>query len=436
MFAYYIDLALRSLQRSKALTVLMVLAMALGIGASMTTLTVFHALSGDPMPGRSDKLYYVQLDAADLSGFVPGAEPYDQMTRFDAETLLREKRADRQAMMSGGSVALQPAASGQAALEPFYAAARYTSADFFPMFDTPFAHGRAWGAADDDSRARVVVISQELNQKLFGGADSTGKPLRLDDAEFRIVGVLKAWRPVPHFYDLNTGRYTQAEQVYLPFSTARDLKLGHDGSMRCWGQGEADATALNRSCAWIQYWAELDTPAKAAAYREDLVRYAEQQKAAGRFQRPPNERLRPLMAWLDFKKVVPSDVRLQLWLAFGFLLVCLVNTVGLLLAKCLRRSAEIGVRRALGASRLAIFTQFLVEAGMIGLAGGLLGLVLAMGGLWLVRQNPAAYAQLARLDGAMLLLTFVLALAASVIAGLLPAWRACQVTPALQLKSQ
>ncbi|HJR14063.1 MAG TPA: ABC transporter permease, partial [Rhodanobacteraceae bacterium] len=53
MFAYYLDLALRSLKRNKALTALMVLAIALGIGASMTTLTVLHVLSGDPLPDKS-----------------------------------------------------------------------------------------------------------------------------------------------------------------------------------------------------------------------------------------------------------------------------------------------------------------------------------------------------------------------------------------------
>jgi putative ABC transport system permease protein len=116
--------------------------------------------------------------------------------------------------------------------------------------------------------------------------------------------------------------------------------------------------------------------------------------------------------------------------------VCLLNTVGLLLAKFLRRSSEIGVRRALGASRRAIFAQCLVEAGTVGLAGGLLGLGLAMLGLWAVRQQPASYAELARLDPAMLLTTFLLAIVASLLAGLLPAWRACEVPPAIQLKSQ
>ncbi|HEY0973026.1 MAG TPA: FtsX-like permease family protein [Solimonas sp.] len=141
------------------------------------------------------------------------------------------------------------------------------------------------------------------------------------------------------------------------------------------------------------------------------------------------------MEWLDYKRVVPSDVRLQVWLAFGFLAVCLVNTVGLMLAKFLRRAGEIGVRRAIGASRREIFLQFLVEAGAVGLAGALLGVLLALLGLWGVRQQPGDYASLAHLDLPMLGLTVALALFTSLIAGLLPAWRACDVAPALQLKS-
>src|SRR5690606_2380694 len=143
-----------------------------------------------------------------------------------------------------------------------------------------------------------------------------------------------------------------------------------------------------------------------------------------------------VMGWLRYKQVVPDDVRMQTWLAFGFLLVCLLNTMGLLSAKFLRRSGEIGVRRALGAPRGEIFRQCLVEAGCIGVAGAVLGLGFAALGLWLVRQQPVEYARLAQLDGAMFATTFALALAASLLAGLLPAWRAMQVAPALQLKAQ
>ena len=102
MFSYYFKLAIRSFGRNKILTTLMVLAIALGIGAAMTTLTVFKVLSGDPIPQKSDRLFYVQLDPYTKEGYQPGEEPERQLTRFDAEELLRQKKAPRQAMMTGG----------------------------------------------------------------------------------------------------------------------------------------------------------------------------------------------------------------------------------------------------------------------------------------------------------------------------------------------
>ena len=432
MFAYYLDLALRSLRRNRALTVLMVMAIAMGIGASMTTLTVLHVLSGDPLPGRSADIYYPQIDPADMNGYQPGGEPADQVTWIDGMNLLRAHRATRQALMTGGSVPIQPT---QANLDAFYADARYTTADFFPMFEVPFEYGSAWTASDDENRTRVAVISRKLNDKLFGGRDSVGKTINVNDANLRVVGVLDAWRPDPHFYDLYQGRYGESEDVFVPLTTSRDLKLDHDGSTDCWGQGSPNQQMLETApCTWLQFWVQLDTPAQAAAYKAFLVHYSQEQKVLGRFQRPPNVRLRNVMQWLTFKKVVPEDVRLQTWLAFGFLLVCLVNTVGLMLAKFLRRSGEIGVRRALGAARRAVFGQLLVEAGLVGLAGGIGGLLLAQLGLWLVRLQPADYAKLAHLDPVMLLVTFALAIGATLLAGILPAWRACRIAPALQLK--
>ncbi len=186
---------------------------------------------------------------------------------------------------------------------------------------------------------------------------------------------------------------------------------------------------------WLQFWVQLDSPASVSAYKDFLLHYSQDQHALGRFVRPPNVRLRNMMQWLDYIKVVPSDAVLQTWLALGFLAVCLINTVGLMLAKFMRRAGELGVRRALGASQRALFGQLLMESGVIGVAGGLGGLLLALFGLWLVRQQPADYAKLAHMDTTMLLATFALAVSASLLAGLLPAWRACRVAPALQLKA-
>ncbi|MDE1898067.1 MAG: ABC transporter permease [Xanthomonadaceae bacterium] len=432
--AYYLQLALRALRRNPVLTTLMVLALAVGIGTSMTTLTVLHVLSGDPLPGRSGDLYYPQVDPRDARGYRPGQEPMQQVTWTDGMNLLEAHRADRQALMTGGSVAVQSTRNG---VDPFFEDARYTTAEFFPMFGVPFRYGHGWAAADDGARARVAVIGAALNRRVFGGGDSVGKLLRLDGAAFRVVGVLGDWRPNPHFYDLNVGSYAEPEGVYLPLSTSQDLKMDHGGSVDCWGNGGGGTRPAHTApCVWLQFWVQLDSPAKVAAYRQFLVNYSAQQKSLGRFQRPPNVRLRSLMQWLSHNQVVPDDVRMQAWLALGFLLVCLVNTVGLLLAKFLRRSSEIGVRRALGASRRAIFMQLLIESGLVGLAGGALGLLLTLLGLWAVRQQPSDYARLAQLDPAMLLATFALALLGSLLAGALPAWRACLIPPALQLKAQ
>ncbi|HEX7813594.1 ABC transporter permease [Dyella sp.] len=434
MFAYYLDLAWRSMRRSKVLTALMVLAIALGIGASMTTLTVLHVLSGDPIPGRSGSIFYPQLDPQDMDGYQPKDPPPEQVTWIDGMNLLHAARADHQALMTGGSVPVQPA---QASIDPFYADARYTTSDFFTMFGVPFSGGTGWTALDDDRKARVAVISKALSDKLYGAQGAVGKVLRIKDVSFQVIGVLGDWHPNPHFYDLNIGNYAEDEDVYLPLSTSRDLELAHNGSNDCWGRGGEDARHFETaSCVWLQLWVQILDPAKVAAYKQYLIHYSLEQKALGRFQRPPNVRLMNVMQWLNFMRVVPGDVRLQAWLALGFLAVCLINVVGLMLAKFLRRSPELGVRRALGASRRDIFVQLLVESGMVGLAGGAGGLLLAMIGLWLVRRQPSDYASLAHLDMTMLLATFTLALFSTLCAGLLPAWRACLVTPALQLKSQ
>ena len=433
MLAYYFRLALRSFGRNKVLTALMVLAIGLGIGAAMTTLTVFKVLSGDPIPSKSDRLFYVQLDPRDMDDYVEDEEPESQLTRFDAASLLAQAKAPRQAMMTGGGDVVSADSSS---LNPFLVRLRYTSADFFPMFEVPLLAGQPWTAAEDEDRARVAVISRTLSEKLFSTTDSVGREVRVSGHALRVIGVADSWAPQPRFYDVMSGTYGEEEDVWLPINTAFELKLGRAGTMNCFGRTAVTVPeGENAPCTWIQYWVELDSPADASSFKNYLDNYSEQQRVAGRFQRPANTRLRDVQELMTHYDVVPGDVRLQMWLAFGFLLVCLVNTVGLLLAKFLRRSGEIGVRRALGASRAEIFKQCLVEAGTIGLAGGLVGLLLSLLGLWAVRQRPTDYAALAQLDLSMLLFTFVLAIGASLLAGILPAWRAMRITPAIQLKS-
>ena len=436
MFGYYLNLALHSLKRSPVLTGLMVLAIGLGIGASMTMLTVLHVMTDDPLPGRSAQLFTPHLDPLPLNfkGVDIAGSPNANLTWPDAMALLHAHRAVREAAMAGGSLLVWPQ---QAGLQPFYVDGRYTTADFFALFGVPFMQGGGWTAEDDEARAHVVVLSNTLAHKLFGNANAIGQSVRLGDNDYRVVGVSADWQPSPMFYvDASADRYSDADQFFLPLSVAVDLNLSVNGNESGWGKGDPGMSLTGASMTWLQFWVQLDSPAQVAAYRHFLVDYSAQQKALGRFERPAtNAKLYSLMGWLAYENLVPEDVRLQLWLALGFLFVCMLNIVALLLAKFLRRSGEISVRRALGARRRDIFVQLGIESALIGVAGGLLGLAVAQLGLWSVRQRPDDYAHLAHMDVSMLFGTVALAIIASVLAGLLPAWRACRVQPALQLKT-
>ncbi|MFK2878964.1 ABC transporter permease [Rhodanobacter hydrolyticus] len=435
MLSYYLDLAWRSLKRNRVLTALMVLAIALGIGASMTMITVLHVMTADPIPGRSVQLFYVQVDPKGMEEYTKDSDPPDEMTWRDAMNLVHAGKGARQAAMSGGQVTVVPS---QGVSHAYDADARYTTADFFAMFGVPFVDGGGWTAGDDAKHARVAVIARDLADKLYGTSHAVGQTLRLGKYDFRVVGVIDRWNPVPHFYDLSMGNYAKPEQVFLPFETAMELNLDTSGSLMCWGGNFPGMGGMPKSdqCAWVQFWVQLDSPAQVATYRAFLVSYSDQQKALGRFGRPPNARLRDVMGWLDYNRVVPGSVQLQTLLALGFLLVCLVNTVAMLLVKFLRRGGELSVRRAMGASKRDVFAQLLVEAALIGVAGGVVGLFLSAFGLWIVRKQPVPYAALAHMDGAMLGATFVLALCAALLAALFPAWRACRIVPARLLKTQ
>jgi putative ABC transport system permease protein len=439
MFGYYLDLALRSLRRSPGLTVLMVLAIGFGVAASMTTWSVFRAVSGDPIPWKSSKLFVPQLDIWGPQSRKDGGgnDLPDALDYPDAVALMRDHRARLQSAMYQVSPSVVPA---DAAKHPINVSGHAVYGEFFPMVDAPFKYGSGWSAQDDEQRARVAVISSKLNQKLFGGANSIGRSVSIEGKSYRVVGVLDGWNPQPRFYDLvNTGGFnTNTEDVFLPFLTAIDVGMPNDGNTNCSETPkESGFVGLQHSsCVWIAYMAELDDAAAVTAYRNYLDGYAREQQQSGRFAWPANTRLFDLNGWLDHEHVVPSDTRISLLVALGLLVVCLVNTAGLLLAKFLRRSSEIGVRRALGAPRMAVYAQFLTEAGIVGLTGGVLGLLLTGVGVasvgWVL---PKDIASLARLDVSLLLLTLVLAVVATLLAGLYPTYRASRVQPAWQLKS-
>jgi putative ABC transport system permease protein len=436
MFAYYLQLGLRSLRKNPLLTLLMVLAIGCGVAASMTTYSVFRATSNNPIPQKSSQLYVPQIDnwgpeaQQDNKG-----EPPNAITYTDAINLMRDKRATRQTALFPAAMSIVPA---DPSMLPFRETSYAWYADAFPMFDIPFLYGHGWTADEDASHAAVAVIGKELNEKLFNSGNSVGKNINLNGRDYRIVGVAAKWNPEPVFYDvINTNGFDDPIEVFIPFTRAVEVQTTTNGNNNCSKDpGKGWDAWIKSECVWLGYWAELPTTAQADAYRQYLNGYAAEQQRSGRFHWAPNTRLRNVTEWLEYQKVVPQEAKVSLLVSLGFLLICLVNTVGLLLAKFMKRSSEIGVRRALGATRKEIYLQFLIEAAAIGLAGGVVGLVLTgLGVMGISLVFEPDIAKLATLDGSLVLLTMLLAILATVLAAFYPTWRAAQVQPAWQLKS-
>jgi putative ABC transport system permease protein len=438
MFQYYFLLGLRSLRRNPALTALMVLTLAIGVASSVATLTILHVMSGDPIPNKSERLFVPTFDTGPLKGYKPGDEQNDvQLSYGDATNFLNGHGGDRRTAIFGIGLPVEPERKD---LGLFTARGIATTGDFFNMFDAPFLRGQGWSPADDKNAADVIVINRQLAEKLYGQADPVGRRMTVGGFQFQIVGVLDTWQVVPRFHHIignSDGAFSEEDEIFIPFASAIRHHVDKSGNTGCTGEvGPGFQGFLDSECTWIQFWFETKSASDRAELQSYLDSYAAEQRKLGRMPRNAPNKLYNVREWLEFQKVVDNDNKLSAWLAFGFLMLCLVNTIGLLLAKFSVRAAEVGIRRALGASRREIFHQFLIETAVVGLVGGLLGLVLAFGALALIAMQSKALTVVAHMDWVMLLTTFAMAVAAAVLAGLLPTWRACQVTPAIQLKSQ
>jgi putative ABC transport system permease protein len=436
MFAYYFKLGVRSLRRNPALTALMVITLAVGVAASVSTLTILHMMSNDPIPQKSSRLFVPLIDPGTLEDYTAGEKPGDiQVTYQDAMNILKSGQGVRRTALYGVVASAEPP---RREIPPFTMGGLAPTRDFFAMFDVPFAYGQAWTEADEARGADVVVLSRPMADKLFGGVNPVGRRLNLMGFPFTVVGVTEKWKMLPRVYLLQGGSpYATGEEFFIPLATAVRHETQHNGGMSCsQNLGPGFAARLASECTWVTAWVETASSGDRGELQSWLDNYANEQRKLGRLKRKAPNRLYDVQGWMEYTGVVGKDSKLQAWLAFGFLMLCLVNTVGLLLAKFSVRASEIGVRRALGASRTEIFRQFLIETVVVGLVGGVLGLLLAFGALKLIGMSGKAMANLATMDWQMLGLTFLISVSAAILAGLLPTWRACQVTPAIQLKSQ
>lgn len=440
MFSYYCQLGWRSLCQTPVMSALMIAAIAVGVAVTMSTLTLQHVMSRNPLAERDDQLYYVQLDSFGVDETYAGGisnEMPDLLTWQDARALLRSDIPARSVAMFSWGAALTPP---DRQIAPMQVDIRVTTRDYFGLFGLQFVAGGTWEEVADTDAQYQTVINRTLSEKLFGSTDVVGRTVDMNGHAFTITGVVEDWFPAPTVHDLSTGAFKDPDQVYIPLGLAPALQIQPWGNTNCWDNGEEIndfADFLRSSCVWLLFWAELPDADTVARYRSFLESHITEQKAQGRFPRPLKYALSRPSEWLVINNVVGNDNKLLTALSFAFLLVCVANTIALLLAKFLRKAPEAGVRRALGASRGAIMVQHLVESALVGALGGLLGLGLAKIGLAGVRaQVPDNLARVLGMDLPMVGVAIAISLGASLLAGLYPAWRIGRIPPASYLKAQ
>src|SRR5262249_35465692 len=248
----------------------------------------------------------------------------------------------------------------------------------------------------------VLLLSFEYWERSFGGDPTVvGKTCRMNDKPHLVIGILP---PFPQF--------PQDNDVYMPSvacpfrSSAQTISSRQGRMLRIFGRVKPGVTPL-------QAEADLSTVASSMqrAYRKDYPQDSELQVVVTPLKTELTRDAKPTMLFL--------------LAAAGFvLLIACANVANLNLARMVRRERELGVRTAMGASRVRLFRQLLTESGLLAIGGGLLGLLLATSGLQLLVAFVARFTPRARevhVDSQVLLYTLLIAVVVSILTGTIPA---------------
>lgn len=383
LFRYHVALALRSLRRDTTVSLIMLLALALGDG--VWSMSVAEKLRFEAAEvALSPSLHQVEIlrprDATSV--FTDGAhakpylapsaiamrtqQSYPEMRRLAQSTVPARQNA-------GIRAEVQIAAPGGA---PAVKVARFTNADFFSMFERPFAAGGPWPASADAGGAGVVVLGYATGRALFPRGDGVGRTVTIEGRPYRVVGVLGGYQPLNAPWQL---------LIIGGFEDALFLPLGDFEPLGAWPEqplyhspleGTGLAALLRSDARFVVSWVDLPTPAHVQAYRRDL----------DRLLGPGTYTLRSFAEWRRAFPMPTSQLSFFNFLAIIVLLGGVFTLVRFVLTKGLTRGAELGVFRALGAPRGAIFARTWTEGMLVAVPAALLGPVAALPTKWIFNR--------------------------------------------------
>jgi putative ABC transport system permease protein len=437
VFFYHLKIAWLSFKKTPVLSALIIGAIALGIGVCVSVLTVYSLMTKNPVAGYSDQLFTYKLN--NQPPVKEGGKPVEARSLVSYRDAMNIAGADIEATHSlhyQTAAVYYPQKQG---VQPFRSELRLANQGFFKIHRVPFLYGTSWSVEDERSNPYQTILTKDLNDQLFRGENSIGKEVKIANDFYKVTGVLDNYKPLPKYMEIDSGPFAEIEGAFVPFSLTPQLAMRkRNGDIRCPGTSEGDdwQAFLEADCYWLHHWVELKDQSSQNAFKQHLDDYAFSQRNYGRFMGPYNNELHNVMSWLGDQNVVNQDYEFLLGIAFLFLIVCLLNCIGLLLTKFMGKSGETALRRAVGASRKMIFRQYLIEVSLIGFLGGCIGLLLSLIGLASIRSLYQSYEQLTHLNLQLIITAIVLSIGTTLLAGLLPAWRISRLPAAQYLKSQ
>jgi len=405
--------AIRQLRRSPGFAASAIITLALGIGATTAIFSLVDGILLRPLPfPNADRLV-----AVETLEFPPGvastniaAANYLQNSYPDYFDWQRQNRTFESLASYNNITRLFSRNDGVGAR---VLVGGRVSANFFPTIGVAPALGRNFTAEEEQPGQRVAILSHGLWVSDFSSSPAViGETVKISDEPYTVIGVM----PAGFHYPIGSpGSYwstfsIEAEGNYN-IAARRDsndlsivglLKPGV--SMR---QGLADLNTVQRGLSQL--------------YSEDRLRLA--------------------VAVMPLLDEAVADARTHLWFLFAsvgvLLLIGCANVAGLLLARANRRRPELAMRTALGASRARVVRQLLVEALLLAIAGGMLGVLFSFALLRIApRFIPDNLPRLynASLDFRVLLFAITLSAATAIAFGLLPAWIMSRQDPAHSLR--
>lgn len=275
-----------------------------------------------------------------------------------------------------------------------------SGADYVRVRSVELASGRFFSELEDRSADRVAVVGAEVVDRLFPAIEPLGKSIRIGQHQFRVIGVLERQGSG------SEGGSSADTQIKIPFSafaTAYGIQ---------WRGIEVQVKAV--SAEYMDEAADEITGILRVARRLDAME-------DDNFEVEQQDDLRA-----QFAPVKTAIFGVGIFLTALSLFVGAIGVTNIMFVSVKERTREIGVRKAVGATRRAILTQFLIEAVVVCLIGGLIGVGLSVGITSIIN---ALLGDVAFLPFGTVVLAFFICTAVGVLAGFAPARQAARAEP-------